>query len=269
MSSYVISGVSRGIGFELLRQLSENPANSVFGLVRNKAAAEAKVAAEIGRSNIYIIQADTTDPDALKKAAQVVSEKTNGTLDYIIACAALQAKTALVGLDTLIQDPKALEEDLIEHFRVNTIGPVHLFSIFMPLILKGRAKKVIAISTGISDTEMTLKADIYQAVAYSMSKAALNMAVAKFSAVYREKGVLVMAICPGAVDTGSLQIETEEEGKLAMAMFQKFKDYSPTFQGPAKVDVSVESVLALVNKATVNGGYAGVFISHTEKKPYL
>ncbi|KAL9564030.1 hypothetical protein ACKAV7_011804 [Fusarium commune] len=228
MSSYVISGVSRGIGFELLRQLSKNPANSVFGLVRNEAAVEAKVAAEIGRSNIYIIQADTTDPD-VKKAAQVVSEKTNGTLDYIIACAALQAKTALVGLDTLIQDPKALEEDLIEHFRVNTIGPVHLFSIFMPLILKGRAKKVVAISTGISDTEMTLKADIYQAVAYSMSKAALNMAVAKFSAVYREKGVLVMAICPGAVDTGSLQIETEEEGKLAMAMFQKFKDYSPTF----------------------------------------
>ncbi len=65
---------------------------------------------------------------------------------------------------------------------------------------------MIAISTGISDPEMTLKADIFQATSYSMSKAALNMAVAKFSALYREKGVLVMAICPGAVDTGSLQI---------------------------------------------------------------
>ncbi|KAF7563264.1 hypothetical protein G7046_g852 [Stylonectria norvegica] len=257
MSSYVISGVSRGIGFELLRQLSENPANSVFGLVRNKAAVEAKVAAEIGRSNIYIIQADTTDPDALKP--KLFRKKQTAPL---IISSPLP-RLALVGLDTLIQDPKALEEDLIEHFRVNTIGPVHLFSAFMPLILKGRAKKVIAISTGISDTEMTLKADIYQAVAYSMSKAALNMAIAKFSAVYREKGVLFMAICPGAVDTGSLQIETEEEQKLAMAMFQKFKDYSPTFQGPAKLDVSVESVLALVHKATVNTGYAGVFISHT------
>jgi NAD(P)-dependent dehydrogenase (short-subunit alcohol dehydrogenase family) len=95
---------------------------------------------------------------------------------------------------------------LIEHYRVNAIGPVHLFNIFMSLILKGRAKKVIAISTGISDPEMTLKADIFQATSYSMSKAALNVAVAKFSALYREKGVLVMAICPGAVDTGSLQI---------------------------------------------------------------
>ena len=64
-------------------------------------------------------------------------------------------------------------------------------------------------------------------------------------------------------------IENEEEGKLAMAMFKKFKDYSPTFQGPAKPEDSVKSVLALVNKATVDGGYAGIFISHTEKKPYL
>ncbi len=86
MSSYVITGVSRGIGvrshpaicvrlvaneepiikFEFVRQLSENPANTVFGLVRNKAAVESKVATEIGRKNIHIIQADTTDPEALK-----------------------------------------------------------------------------------------------------------------------------------------------------------------------------------------------------------
>ncbi|PQE17984.1 short chain dehydrogenase protein [Rutstroemia sp. NJR-2017a BVV2] len=255
--------------FEFVRQLSANPANTVFGLVRNKAAVESKVAAEIGRENIEIIEADTTDLEALKKAAEYVSEKTNGTLDYIIANAALQAKTAMVGFGTLSKDPKALEEDLIEHYRVNSIGPVHLFNTFIPLILKGRAKKVIAISTGISDPEMTLKADIFQATSYSMSKAALNMAVAKFSALYREKGVLVMAICPGAVDTGSLQIETEEDGKLAMALFGKFREYSPTFQGPRKPEDSVKSVLRLVDKATVDGVYAGVFISHTEGKPYL
>lgn len=95
---------------------------------------------------------------------------------------------------------------MLEHFKVNTIGPIHLFNAFMPLILNGKAKKVIAISTGGADTEMTLKGDWYQATGYSMAKAALNMAVAKFSAAYRQKGVLFMAICPGAVDTGSLQI---------------------------------------------------------------
>ena len=54
-----------------------------------------------------------------------------------------------------------------------------------------------------------------------------------------------------------------------MALFGKFKEYSPTFQGPTKPEDSVKSVLRLVNKATVDGGYAGVFISHTEGKPYL
>ncbi|EFW99825.1 short chain dehydrogenase reductase [Grosmannia clavigera kw1407] len=263
MSSWVITG------FEFVRQLSENPDNTVFGLVRNKVAVESKVSAEIGRKHIHIIQADTTDPVALEKAARYVSEKTNGALDYIVANAALQSKTALVGFDTLSRDPKALEQDLSDHFRVNTIGAVHLFNTFMPLILKGRAKKVIAISTGMSDPEMTLKGDIYQATAYAMSKAALNMAIAKFSALYCEKGVLCMAICPGAVDTGSLNIETEEEKLQAMVMFERMKIYSPTFQGPLTPEDSATSVLALVKKATVTGGYAGVFISHTESKPYL
>jgi NAD(P)-dependent dehydrogenase (short-subunit alcohol dehydrogenase family) len=104
------------------------------------------------------------------------------------------------------RNPKTLEQDAIDHFRINTLGAVHLFNAFIPLILKGHAKKLIAISSGMSDPEMTLKADIYQATSYAMSKAALNMAVAKFSAVYREKGVLCMAVCPGAVDTGSLNI---------------------------------------------------------------
>ncbi len=54
-----------------------------------------------------------------------------------------------------------------------------------------------------------------------------------------------------------------------MQLFAKFQEYSPTFQGPARAEDSVRSVLKLVNKATVDGGYAGVFISHTEGKPYV
>jgi hypothetical protein len=67
----------------------------------------------------------------------------------------------------------------------------------------------------------------------------------------------------------NVMVETEEEGRLAMAMFGKFKQYSPTFHGPMKPEASAKSVLALVDRATVDGGYAGVFLSHTESKPYL
>jgi NAD(P)-dependent dehydrogenase (short-subunit alcohol dehydrogenase family) len=97
-----------------------------------------------------------------------------------------------------------LEKDLIDHFRVNAVGPIHLFNAFMPLILKGRSKKVIAISTGMADSDMTTKFDIFQATSYAISKAALNSAVAKFSALYRKDGVLFLSVCPGNVATGNM-----------------------------------------------------------------
>jgi NAD(P)-dependent dehydrogenase (short-subunit alcohol dehydrogenase family) len=72
----------------------------------------------------------------------------------------------------------------------------------MPLILKGKTKKVLAISTGLADNDWTTKYDADWNAPYAISKAGLNTAVAKFSAQYRKDGVLFMAIGPGAVDTG-------------------------------------------------------------------
>lgn len=72
----------------------------------------------------------------------------------------------------------------------------------MPLILKGRAKKVVAISTGFAHLELCAKYNLYNAAPYAISKAALNMLVAEFSAQYAKDGVLIMTISPGVVDTG-------------------------------------------------------------------
>jgi NAD(P)-dependent dehydrogenase (short-subunit alcohol dehydrogenase family) len=42
---------------------------------------------------------------------------------------------------------------------------------------------------------------VSMATPYSVSKAALNMLVAKYSAAYAKHGILFMAISPGLVDT--------------------------------------------------------------------
>lgn len=72
----------------------------------------------------------------------------------------------------------------------------------MPLILKGTAKKVLVITSGMSDAEAARKYDLWENGPYSVSKAAVNMVIAKFSAEYRSQGVLVLGICPGIVDVG-------------------------------------------------------------------
>lgn len=90
MPSYVITGVSRGIGvsgklddrgviflltrlclrqYEFLRQYSSEPDNVVIGVVRDKKTTDAKIAedAELAkRSNVHILEADLTDYKAMQ-----------------------------------------------------------------------------------------------------------------------------------------------------------------------------------------------------------
>jgi NAD(P)-dependent dehydrogenase (short-subunit alcohol dehydrogenase family) len=108
-------------------------------------------------------------------------------------------------------------ETLRNLFEVNVIGNVHLFKLFLPLILKGQAKKVIAISTGLADTEITKDYDVTTGSLYSTSKAALNMVVAKYSAQYKKDGVLFLALSPGLVETGSYK-----DRKFPVFLFRVF-----------------------------------------------
>lgn len=88
MSSYVITGVSKGIGvrlllliprypllltpsqYELLKQISRDPQNLVVGLVRDVAATKLKLASEqFTEPNIYLLHGDLTSYASLKAAA--------------------------------------------------------------------------------------------------------------------------------------------------------------------------------------------------------
>ena len=98
--------------------------------------------------------------------------------------------------------PDLLEKDLLSTFTINVISNVHLINLYLPLIQQGAAKKVIAISTGMADIDLISKFNVANGAPYSISKAALNAAVAKFSAQYSGEGVLFMSVSPGLVDTG-------------------------------------------------------------------
>jgi NAD(P)-dependent dehydrogenase (short-subunit alcohol dehydrogenase family) len=73
--------------FELVKQISEDQENLVVGLVRDKAATEKKVTAELGDlSNVHILHADLTNYASLKQAAtdtaKIVGQR---GIDYLVA----------------------------------------------------------------------------------------------------------------------------------------------------------------------------------------
>ncbi|GMG23048.1 unnamed protein product [Aspergillus oryzae] len=262
MSSYAITGASR--------------ANTVIALVRNKAGTEERIAKELaGRTNVHVVQADLDNYKTLQFAADETARITGGGLDYLIANAAYVETWDLYDpIGVLGKQVPELEDNLLKNFKTNVIAQIHLFNLFTPLILKGTAKKVIALTSAHSDIELVRTLGMANAPSYAIGKAGLNMAIAKFGAQYASEGVLFLAICPGLVDTGHFEGSTFPTPlplsflAAAQAMFAKFKEYSPRFNGARPADDSVRDILSVIENATVEKN-GGDFLSHKGSKTWI
>lgn len=98
-----------------------------------------------------------------------------------------------------------LEDVSSKLYQTNVVGNVHLFTLFTPLVLKGKVKKVIAMSSGHADLDMINSLDVEVGSLYAASKAAMNVIVAKFGAQYKKDGVLFVSMSPGVVDVGHFE----------------------------------------------------------------
>ncbi|WYZ45024.1 hypothetical protein EsH8_VIII_000340 [Colletotrichum jinshuiense] len=270
MPSYLVTGVNRGIGWEFLRNISGDPNNTIIGTVRDKESAEKKIADELGsRPNLHIVEVELDSFDSIQKSVDVVSRITGGKLDYIIANAAYVSPfSGWLSIGKLAESPKELEEDLLKSFKINVVGVIHLFNLYLPLILKGDVKKVIAISSGMADTDLVNQYHIDVGAPYSISKGAMNVAVSKFNAQYAKDGVLFLGICPGIVDTGHNENLNELQMEGVLRTSAKFNEYAPGVKLATPED-SVNDVLKVIYDSSLENGRGGAFISHLGSKRWL
>ena len=198
MSSFLVTGASRGLGYEWIKQLLiRDSQNIVFALVRNKAATEDRLRKDHVAGNVHVLEADVTDLSALRAAVAQVSSITKGTLDYLIHNAALVSNRS--GFSTVLDQPvEELAADLNESFQANVVGTAYVLDSFLPLIRKGKAKKVAVISSGMADLDLVNELGVAIATPYSVSKAAANLLVAKYNAALgKSEGILFFSLSPG------------------------------------------------------------------------
>ncbi|KAF8204506.1 hypothetical protein K438DRAFT_1820020 [Mycena galopus ATCC 62051] len=266
MSSYVVTGASRGIGLEFVKQLSVNSQNKVFAIVRNKAAAADLHG--LSRNNVTILEADVTDAQALKLAAVEVSSATGNKLDYLINNAGSSTNPGLT-LDSF-PSPEAVEKDLLDNFKTNAISVVHTTNAFLPLLKNGSTKKVLSLSSGLGDLDFTLDGECAAQASYSIAKAALNMVVAKYAAQFKAEGFVFLAMSPGIVDTSGTRNMSElpagalEEFKM---MVKSVAKVAPDFKGPITPEQSVKMQLEVLNRWPVEE--SGAFVSHSGNKQWM
>jgi len=73
----------------------------------------------------------------------------------------------------------------------------------------------------MGDIDFVNEAEIDIAAPYAISKAGVNMVIAKYNVTYKQEGILFMGLCPGSVDTAE---KTQEIRK-----FQENAPYLDTY----------------------------------------
>lgn len=201
MPSYAITGASKGIGKEYVRQLSANQSNTVVAIVRDPNILGANESYPRG-PNIHLVQGNVTDPQSLLSAASETAKLTGGSLDVLIHNAnAIDGATVGYTPSQVPLDVEATEKMFDPSIRTALYGGLWATNAFLPLIEKGVEKKIVHISSGMADLDVIKMSGFDYSVAYSAAKAGMNVQVAKYAVELAPKGIKVLALSPGWVDT--------------------------------------------------------------------
>ena len=181
----LVTGASKGIGLEVVRQLAARGAR-VFLTARNQEAAQCVLGEIQGRAQF--ISLDATDPSSIAAAVRALTAETD-RLDVLVNNAAilLDDGHSVLGLDGDLA---------LRTFTTNTVGPLRVTQAFHALLAKSKTPRIINVSSGAGQL-----ADGLQdwAPAYSMSKSALNALTQQFAAALPD--FAVNSVSPGWVRT--------------------------------------------------------------------
>ncbi|KAI0326871.1 NAD-P-binding protein [Cubamyces sp. BRFM 1775] len=262
---YAVVGASRGIGLEYVRQLAARNDTVVFAVVRNKQRSTHLLTAVSGLSNVHVIEGDIVDHKSMERAAREIASISGGKLDFLIHNAAkLDSPQVYRGFyDYSSMDE--LDADLIDSFKINSLGVIHSISAFVLLLRAGDAKRIVVISTGGADPKAVFHAGIGDMVAYGITKAAAVMIATKWATKLKDDGFVVVSLAPGLVDTTATMGETGDAE--AHALLMKATDqlhangHKIPLQTPAE---SVKMQIDLIDGLKTSDN--GALLSHTGRR---
>ncbi len=184
-----VSGANRGIGLGLAMRLADGGGYQVVAGYRTEDSSSRLIREASERETLHAFPVDVTSVQDLETLRGHVEEKF-GHLDVLINNAGVNLEKHL--------DLQDLEWEIFaETLRVNVGGPFLTTRVLYPLLLKGREKKVINISSRMGSIELSDGG----MTPYRVSKAAVNMLTKNQSLSYGKDGVTVVAIHPGWVRT--------------------------------------------------------------------
>jgi len=179
MATFLVTGASRGIGLEFVRQLKSRGDLAIA--VCRKPTSELK---EVLGDQAPLI-ADVTDAAAIGRLAGSLD-----AVDVLINNAGVSSKAKSIG--------EVTAEDLQSTFLVNATSPMLVAQAALPSMRKGQRKTIVNISSMLGSITQNNGGWGY---GYRASKSALNMLSVSLAHELKPEGFTVLALHPGWVQT--------------------------------------------------------------------
>lgn len=184
MKNIIITGTSRGIGYELV-QLFANEGHQVLALSRN-----AKPITDLHLENVTSLSVDLSQEAELSKIASFI-EKNWKSVDILINNAGKLVNKPFTEIST---------QDFIDVYTVNVFAVASLTKLAIPFMSEN--SHVVNISS-IGGVQGSVK--FPGLAAYSSSKGALLTLTELLAEEYKEAGISFNALALGAVQTEMLE----------------------------------------------------------------
>jgi NAD(P)-dependent dehydrogenase (short-subunit alcohol dehydrogenase family) len=223
MTTILITGANKGLGFETARQLIEVGHTVYLGCRDPQRGQDA--AQQLGAR---LVQLDVTDDDSVSSAAHLVEEM--GGLDVLVNNAGIEGR----GDDNAIIAAEAVTAEMMrEVFETNVFGLIRATHAFLPLLQRSSAPVIVNVSSGLGSMSLAESPDsptyFYPGVAYPASKSAVNMITVQYAKQF--PAIRINAVEPGYTDTdlnGHTGTQTVEEGARIIVEMAQTAPHGPT-----------------------------------------
>jgi NAD(P)-dependent dehydrogenase (short-subunit alcohol dehydrogenase family) len=126
MATILVTGASRGIGLEFVRQILRTPHTFVFAACRNTSKAN-PLLPEVLRDSGKLLEMDVADQHSIASSAEAI-DKSGRKIDILINNAGILP-------DSFEKVSEATPENMMKAYQVNVIGPLLICQHFLPLLV--------------------------------------------------------------------------------------------------------------------------------------
>jgi norsolorinic acid ketoreductase len=194
-STVLVTGSKSGIGKGLLALYLARPSTTAIALVRDPSSAAAQTLSSLPKgenSKLIVLPYDASSSESAKSAISALQSQHHiAHLDIVIANAGILGRHG--------PSVTATQDEYLDPFIVNTLGPIFLFGATQPLLEKSSNPKFFTISSVMGSNGQLEKYATVPMMPYSVSKAAVNFAMRKLH--YEFPQIVISPFQPGWVQT--------------------------------------------------------------------